>query len=121
MNKYKVGDIVTGCVTGVEKYGIFVNVDNDYSGLIHISEITSNYVRNINDYARIGEIIQAKVIEPPQKSHIKLSIKDIDYRISKRKIKKIEETEKAFSTLTIMLNKWIEDKMSEISQNKQKK
>lgn len=121
MNKYKVGDIVTGCITGIEKYGFFVNIDNEYSGLIHISEISNNYVRNINDYARIGEIIQAKVIEVPRHNHIKLSIKDIDYRISKRKIRKIEETSKAFSTLTIMLNQWIEEKMYEINQKKLKK
>ena len=42
-DNYKVGDIISGQVTGIEKYGIFVNIDPWYDGLIHISEISSNY------------------------------------------------------------------------------
>ena len=40
MAQYKVGKIVKGNITGIEKYGIFVNLDNFYSGLIHISEMS---------------------------------------------------------------------------------
>ena len=40
MDKYKVGKIVVGNVTGIEKYGIFVCLDDYYTGLIHISEIS---------------------------------------------------------------------------------
>lgn len=116
MSKYKCGEIVTGYVTGIEKYGIFVNIDEKYDGLIHISEITSSYVRNIHDYAKVGEVIRAKVIEEEQDNQIKLSIKDVDYRIMRKKSTKIEETEKGFSTLIIMLNKWIDDKIEEINQ-----
>ena len=39
MTRYKKGDVVTGVVTGIEKYGIFVGLDDYNSGLIHISEI----------------------------------------------------------------------------------
>ena len=63
MSKYKVGDIVIGCVTGIEKYGIFVNLDEYYTGLIHISEISNLYVREISDYVEIGQTIKCKVIE----------------------------------------------------------
>lgn len=118
MSKYKCGEIVTGYVTGIEKYGIFVCIDEKYDGLIHISEITSSYVRNIHDYAKIGEVIRAKVIEDEKDKQIKLSIKDIDYRIMRKKSTKIEETEKGFSTLIIMLNRWIEDKIQEIAKKK---
>ncbi|MBO5120774.1 MAG: S1 RNA-binding domain-containing protein [Bacilli bacterium] len=118
MSKYKCGEIVTGYVTGIEKYGIFVCIDDQIDGLIHISEITKSYVRNINDYAKVGEVIRAKVIEEENNNQIKLSIKDIDYRITRKKSTKIEETEKGFSTLIIMLNKWIDQKTEEISQKK---
>ena len=118
MAKYKTGDIVTACVTGIEKYGIFVNIATKYDGLIHISESPSSHVRNINDYAKIGEIIRAKVIEEEKNNQIKLSVKDIDYRITRKRSTKIEETEKGFSTLIIMLNKWIEEKNSELIQKK---
>lgn len=118
MGKYKKGDIVKGYVTGIEKYGIFLCIDESYSGLIHISEITSSFVRNVYDYVKLGEVIQARVIEDEKDGQIKLSIKDMDYRITKKKNSKIEETENGFSTLTVMLNKWVDRKIEEISQKK---
>ena len=121
MSKYKSGEIVTGYVTGIEKYGIFVNIDEKHNGLIHISEITSSYVKNIHDYVKIGEMIKARVLEDDKLGQVKLSIKDLDYRISRKKSSKIEETNSGFSTLNIMLNKWVEDKIEEISEKKSKK
>lgn len=115
MEKYRSGDIVTGCVTGIEKYGVFVSLDDYYSGLIHISEISDGFVRNIHDYVKIGETINAKVIEENEKEHhVKLSIKDIDYRKSKYSKTKIVETKKGFSTLRMYLNKWIDSKIQEL-------
>lgn len=115
MPKYQVGDIVTVSVTGVEKYGIFVGLDEYYSGLIHISEISSGFVRNVNDYVNLGEVIRAKVLEIDEDTlHVKLSIKDIDYRITKKKRTKIKETKLGFSTLEALLDDWISEKLAEI-------
>ena len=116
MNQYKKGEIVTGCVTGIEKYGIFVSLDDYYSGLIHISEISDFFVRNPADYVHIGETIRALVIDDSDVDtfHVKLSIKNIDYKIIKRKNKKIVETSKGFDTLSYMLPKWISLKKEEI-------
>ena len=69
MSKYEVGNIVTGNVTGIEKYGIFVSLDEYYSGLIHISEISDNFVRDVNDYVKYGDTIKAKIIEVDDDSH----------------------------------------------------
>ena len=122
MAKYKSGEIVTGSVTGIEKYGIFVNLDEYYSGLIHISEISTSFVRNIHEYVKIGETIKARVLEEDEKSHqVKLSIKDINYRITKKKNNKIEETSTGFKTLGILLDKWVNDKIAEINREKTKK
>mgnify|MGYP004461562809 FL=1 len=121
-NKYKVGKIIAGCVTGIEKYGIFVSLDEYYSGLIHISEISDSYVRNIGDYVTIGETIKVKVIEANDNDfHVKLSIKNIDYRLNKKKRAKIVETKQGFSTLEKMMKVWIEQKKEVISRNKAKK
>lgn len=117
MPKYQVGDIVTVSVTGIERYGIFVGLDEYYSGLIHISEISDSFVRNINDYVSIGEIIKAKVLEVKEENlHVKLSIKDIDYRITKKRKVKIRETELGFTTLETNLDKWITKKLEEIDE-----
>lgn len=115
MSKYECGKIVTGCVTGVENYGIFVSLDEYYSGLIHISEISTKFVKDINDYVNIGETIRVKIVEKDDETcHLKLSIKDIDYRVNSKRRNKIVETEKGFETLSIKLEDWIEEKYSEI-------
>ena len=116
MSKYEKGEIVLGCVTGIEKYGVFVNLDEYYSGLIHISEISSSFVRNIHDYVKIGETIKVKILEEDEQSHqVKLSIKDFDYRMGKKKNQKINETTSGFTTLKNILDQWIEEKYNEIT------
>ena len=75
---YKVGDIVYGVVTNILGYGAFVSVD-DYTGLVHISEFSDNYVRSINDFVMIGEKIKLKVIEVDDiKKRLKLSYKTLN-------------------------------------------
>lgn len=120
-NHYKVGSIVTGCVTGIEKYGIFVSLDSYYSGLIHISEVSDSFVRNLNDYVSIGETIKVKILEVDDSNyHAKLSIKGFSYRKNYKKRRMIKETSHGFSTLESKLNDWIYEKDKEIS-NKIKK
>ena len=114
MSKFIKNEIVEGCVTGIEKYGIFVTLDEYYSGLIHISEISDGFVRDINKVANIGETIKVRVLESDDDTfHVKLSIKNLDYRQHKRKFKAIEETEHGFTTLKNNLPEWINSKEKE--------
>lgn len=113
--KYRVGNTVTGYVTGIESYGIFVSLDNYYSGLIHISEISDSFVHNINDYVNIGETIKVEILDINENEfHLKLSIKNIDYRINKRRRQKIVEVGSGFDCLKNKLDEWISIKESEI-------
>ena len=101
-----VGDSIKCKVTGIEKYGIFVSVDNNYTGLIHISEISEDFVKDINEYAQIGDTIFAKVIAlDEEEKKLKLSIKNIDYRNTGLEISKID----GFSGLRKQLPIWIEE------------
>ena len=110
MEKYYKDEIVEGLVTGIEQYGIFVSLDEYYSGLIHISEISDGYVRDVNNFVNIGETIRVKVLDSDDDTfHVKLSIKNIDYRINRDK-SKIQETGSGFEVLKNSLNKWIEEK-----------
>lgn len=117
MGQYKVGKIVKGSITGVENYGIFVNLDNFYSGLIHISEVSNDFVRDINKFGEVGEIIFVKVLEVDESTnHVKLSIKDINYRATRRSaMSKIEEKGSGFLPLMNNLNHWIDEKIKEIN------
>lgn len=110
MLKYKQGNIIKVTVNGIENYGIFVSCDNYYTGLIHISEISTKFVSNINNFVKIGDIIKAKVLDvDEERGHLKLSIKNINYKNTKQlKKKRIKETSLGFSTLAYHLPFWIE-------------
>ncbi|MBQ8659648.1 MAG: S1 RNA-binding domain-containing protein [Bacilli bacterium] len=106
MPNISIGDIVKGKVTGIEKYGIFVLTDNGYTGLIHISEISDKFVRNVYDYVRLDEEIKSKVIGiDDENKKYKLSIKNFNYRMSGDSL----ENDNGFSTLKSMLPSWIEE------------
>lgn len=108
---YKVGDIIKGQVTGVEKYGIFVNIDPWYDGLIHISEVSSDYVKDVNEYVKIGETIYCQVLDVDEDNlHLKLSIKNINYKADNNN-SPIKETRKGFLPLKENLDKWIDEKI----------
>ena len=110
MEKYQKNEIVMGMVTGIEKYGIFVSLDEYYSGLIHISEISDDYVKNINNYVDMGETIRVRVLDSEDDTyHVKLSIKNLDYHV-KSSHQKIKETGSGFEILRKSLDNWIEKK-----------
>ena len=102
---YKIGDIVKGKVTAIENYGIFLLMDDGYTGLIHISEISEKFVRNVFDYVQLDEVISSKVIEVDESNKkLKLTIKNFDYRIEdKRNL----EDKNGFSLLREKLPLWI--------------
>lgn len=115
--EYKKGNYVIGCVTGIENYGIFVSLDEYYSGLIHISEITDSYVRDINSFVKIGDTIRAKIVDVDENDHhIKLSIKNINYKNISSRRTKIIETESGFLPLENKLEVWIKEKISKINE-----
>lgn len=110
MSKYKVGSIVFGTVTGIENYGVFVNLDDYYTGLIHISEISHGFVKDVNDFVSLGDTIRVKVIDVDDDTcHVKLSIKDINYKRLAPKRMKIEEVGSGFGILSDNLQKWIDN------------
>lgn len=112
---YKSGDILMVKVTGIEEYGIFVLVDKEYSGLIHISEISDKFVRNITDYVTIDEEILALVIDcDEQEKRLKLSIKNLDYKLD-GSIN--PDKEKGFSSLKEQLPIWIKNYKEENENN----
>jgi len=107
----KIGNIIKGKVTGIEKYGVFVHLDNDYNGLVHISEISEDYVRDIHNFVTLGEIIYCKILEVDNyNKKLKLSIKDINYK-SVPLISGVQETRLGFLPLKEHLNTWIEEKL----------
>lgn len=116
MGKYTKGKIVKGTVTCIEPYGAFMSFNEYYTGLIHISEISNGFVKNITDYINVGDHIYVEILEVDEEEfHLKLSIKNINYKInSKRRKHIIKETPNGFNTLEENLPKWIEQEMKKI-------
>ena len=73
--KLKVGDKVTGVVSGVVDFVVFVNVEG-IEGVVHISEISWERVNNPSDYVKVGQTIEAKIISI-DKDRLSLSIKQL--------------------------------------------
>ncbi|MFD1205458.1 MULTISPECIES: S1 domain-containing post-transcriptional regulator GSP13 [Sporosarcina] len=61
--KFEVGEELSGKVTGIQPYGAFVALDDDTQGLVHISEITYGFVKDINEYLSVGDEVKVKVLD----------------------------------------------------------
>lgn len=120
MNKYQKGKIVKCTVSGIESYGIFVTLDDYYTGLIHISEVSHNFVKDLHNFVTIGENIYAEILEVNElENQLSLSIKNIKYKVNKKsKCRVIVESGTGFLPLAKMLPVWIDKKLKKIQKVK---
>ena len=94
----KVGDTVSGVVTGVVDFGAFVNVDG-IEGLVHISEISWERVNNPSDYVKVGQTIEAKIISI-DKERLSLSMKQLTQDPWLDEVEKFNKGDKVEGTVT---------------------
>ena len=117
----KVGDIVDCKITGIQPYGAFVTCNNNITGLIHISEISDGYVKDVNRFVKINENVIVKVIDYDNESkHARLSLKAVNsgnFRKvrNNRKDVKIPKMEIGFKTINEILPMWIEERLKVIN------
>lgn len=71
----EVGSKLQGKVTGITNFGAFVELPDGVTGLVHISEVADNYVKDINDHLKVGDQVEVKVINVEKDGKIGLSIK----------------------------------------------
>ena len=75
---YVEGDIIKGIITSIKKYGAFLSFENGYIGLLHISEISTNFVNNIHSFFSIGDEITVAVKRVDRATKfLNVSIKDL--------------------------------------------
>jgi S1 RNA binding domain protein len=70
-----VGEILEGKITGITNFGVFVDIGEGKSGMVHISEVANTYVNNINEHLKVGETVKVKVLNVGDDGKIALSIK----------------------------------------------
>lgn len=71
----QVGEIVEGKVSNVMPFGAFVSLPDNKTGLVHISEVAANYIKDINEHIKSGDVVKVKVIKIEEDGKISLSIK----------------------------------------------
>jgi general stress protein 13 len=74
--KYKIGEIVSGKVLKINPFGLFVELDQDIHGLAHITELSEKPITDLNEIAKINDVIKFKIITIEPKNHrLGLSLK----------------------------------------------
>ncbi|MDR3645006.1 MAG: S1 RNA-binding domain-containing protein [Clostridia bacterium] len=71
----EVGAIVEGKVTGITKFGAFVELPDGETGMVHISEVASTFVKEIKDYVQENQMVKVKIMGITSEGRISLSIK----------------------------------------------
>ena len=69
------GKIIEGKVTGITQFGAFVTMENGKTGLVHISEVATEYVKDIKDHIKEGDAVKAKILSVDKNGKVSLSIK----------------------------------------------
>lgn len=116
---YEVGSVVQGKVTGIKPFGAFVALDDETQGLVHISEVAHSYVKDINDFLKIGDEVNVKILNIDEESgKISLSIRATEpapERTEKprprppRQSKPSNQAPQGFNTLEDKLKEWLKE------------
>ncbi|WP_033843174.1 S1 domain-containing post-transcriptional regulator GSP13 [Geobacillus icigianus] len=116
MSTIKRGAIVKGKVTGIQPYGAFVQLEGGTQGLIHISEISHQFVKDVRDYVSVGDEVTVKVLDVDGKTgRASLSLKALEpYREkTKRHVRIKMPLGSGFRPLKEKLREWIEQSKRE--------
>lgn len=120
--KYKVGMIAEGKVTGIQPYGAFVSLDGKVNGLIHISEISDGYVKDISKFVQVGDTVKVKIIDfDSHTKQTRLSLKALQ-KTHARNHKRQTARQKAslptmrlgFTSISTHMDQWIKEAEEEI-------
>ncbi|MCR4432208.1 MAG: S1 RNA-binding domain-containing protein [Tepidanaerobacteraceae bacterium] len=83
----EVGQIVEGKITGITKFGAFVELPGGVTGLVHISEVADSFVKDVNDFLKENDKVKVKVIGVSQDGKVSLSIRKLNESSRDRRLK----------------------------------
>ncbi len=90
------GKIIEGKISGITQFGAFVVIDGGKTGLVHISEVALEYVKDIKSHLKEGDMVKAKVLSVDESGKISLSIKQalLEERNAAKKAAKKQQAKK---------------------------
>ena len=117
--EYQVGQLVIGKVYNVKPYALFMTFEDGVTGLLHISEISDSFVRDIEKYGSIGDEIKVKILTiDKENGFLRVSYKQVpseecySSHTNQRRLPTV--TEEEFRPLKEKLDGWIDDAYSKI-------
>ena len=110
----QVGEIVEGKVSSVMPFGAFVSLPDNKTGLVHISEVAANFVKDIAEHIKAGDEVKVKVIKIDDDGKISLSIKKALPTQENRKPKRQKEEPRNGYVRPIEID-WSKPQSSEMS------
>lgn len=120
---YQVGQLIIGKVYNVKPYALFMNFDDGVTGLLHISEISDSFVRDIEKYGSVGDEIKVKVLSiDKENGFLRVSYKQVpseeaySSHTNQRRLPTV--TEEEFLPLKEKLDGWIDDAYQKIEKEK---
>lgn len=123
----RIGDKLTGTISGIQSYGVFVKLDDTHQGLIHISELKHGFVSNIDERYKIGDKIDVVVMgidEYNQKISLStraLSPEKIGRPILHKHFWTDYRDKIGYKTIAKQKSKWVNDAIATVSEKKRKK
>ena len=120
---YDVGDLVIGTVTQIRPYALFLTFEGGVYGLLHISELSDGYIRDIEKYGSVGDEIKVKVLSIDESNgFLRVSYKAIPegerYTTHTNESRKAPQFDEAdFSDLEAKLPEWINETLKKAKEN----
>ena len=112
------GQVVTGKVVRIERFGVFVDIGAERPGMIHVSELASGYVNSPSDVVKVGDEVQARIIKINRKKHrIDMSLKALEEPV--RMPEEPEDQENLPTAMELALRRAMEGKAADAEARKQ--
>ena len=116
----KIGDKLTGRITGIQPYGAFVELETGVIGLIHISEIRTGFIENIYEVLKIGEEVQVQVVDLDEfTGKASLSIRTLEeekHQLPRRRRFSNDRIKHGFAPLGRMMPIWIKEALNNLKE-----
>lgn len=117
--EFEIGSLIIGKVTGVKPYALFLQFEDNKCGLLHISEISDSFIRDIERFGSVGDEMKVKIIDVDKTNgFLRVSLKQVpkeDYYNTHSDEKTIPvATEEEFSELKKKIPEWISETLTKI-------